>query len=152
MIRRLKFKNILLLIGVGLILSCTPFNKKKTTPKNPQSVVLQNYLHLRNGKPLGILRIECADCSLLYSIDNIDSSIYIKNGNQDRFIFPKNNSYLHTKIVSNKEQMIRVLVINPNGEVISNVLDSFNNMEHCNQKFLISYHGKNKNTIVVNSL
>jgi len=151
-IRMKQLKNILLPILVGLLFSCNPSSKKKATNTNPQASLLQEYLHLKNGKPIGILRLECADCSLIYSVDKRDSAIHVKNGNEDRFIFPENNTYVKTRVVSNKDQMIRILVINPNGEIVSNVLDSFINEEQRNRKFLMSYHGKDKNTTVINSM
>lgn len=107
-----------------------------------------SYLYLRNGKPFGILRVECSDCQMTYIVNSERFTIDIKEGNEDRFIYPKQNSFLRTELRSNRNQMIRVLAINPNGKMVSNVLDSFVRDQRINNRYPMRYN-RFKNTIVV---
>ena len=107
-----------------------------------------SYLYLRNGRPFGILRMECSDCQMTYIVNSERFTIDIKEGNEDRFIYPKQNSFLRTELRSNGNQMIRVLAINPNGKMVSNVLDSFVIDQHSKNKYPMRYN-RFKNTIVV---
>ena len=112
---------------------------------------VRDYLYLRNGKPFGILRIECNDCQMIYTVNHKKFTVDIREGNEDRFIYPKNNSSLNTLIKSNDNQMIRVLAINANGKVVSNVLDTFIR----DQQKSVTYNMKyvhNKNTFLVDIL
>ncbi|MET1054697.1 MAG: hypothetical protein ABWY16_05255 [Pedobacter sp.] len=75
----------------------------------------------------------------------------IKEGNEDRFIYPKPNSSVKTVLRSNANQMIRILAINPNGKVVSNVLDTFLSEQHSSNTYSMKY-SRFKNTIVVDIL
>lgn len=109
----------------------------------------RDYIYLHNGVPFGVLRVECSDCKLTYKVNNKDSSIYVKDGNEDQFIYPNANSYLKTVVQSYKDQMIRILIVNANGKIVSNVLDSFKKEDISKRRFLMECK-KDAYTILVN--
>ena len=111
----------------------------------------KDYVYQRNGKPFGIIRVECADCKLTYTVNHKNFTVNIKDGNEDRFIFPRPSSYVKAVLHSHENQMIRILAINPNGKIVSNVLDSFKRDEQKTAAFLMECI-KHKNTVVVNTL
>jgi len=96
-------------------------SNKKSTPK----LIVRDYLHLNNGRPAGIIRVECKDCKLSYIINNKKEEFDIKNGSIDKFFYPKKNTILATSIKSNLNQMIRIIVFDPNGNIVDNELNSF---------------------------
>jgi hypothetical protein len=125
-------------------------------PKRPLLKALErlsnkDYLYLRDGRAFGILRVECKDCQVIYTVNKKKFVIDIKEGNEDRFIYPKQNSYLKTVLKSHDNQMIRVLAINPNGKVISNVLDTFSKGQESKNQFAMKYIRLN-NTVEVDML
>jgi hypothetical protein len=130
--------------------SCVRRSKHQLTRAKAR-LAEQNYLYLRGGKPFGILRVECNDCQLIYTVNYNKYILEIKNGNEDRFIYPKPNTFVTTTLKSNDNQMIRVLAINPNGKIVSNVLDSFKRDEVSKNKYLMQYI-KLKNTVIIDVL
>jgi len=138
-ISRSSLLSFILLI---LVSGCVNNRKKEGSAKD--------YIYKRNGKPFGILRVECADCKLIYTVNHKNFTVNIKDGNEDRFIFPRPSSYVKTVLYSNENQMIRILAINPNGKIVSNVLDSFKKDENKTAAYLMECV-KHKNTVVVNT-
>lgn len=125
--------------------------QKPELSHDKERLAIRDYLYLRNGKPFGILRIECNDCQMIYTVNRKRFTVNVREGNEDRFIYPKINTSVNTLIKSNENQMIRVLAINANGKVVSNVLDTFIR----DQEKLITYNMKyvrNKNTYIVDIL
>lgn len=106
---------------------------------------------MRGGKPFGILRVECNDCQMIYTVNNERFTVDIKEGNEDRFIYPKQKSFLKTELRSHDNQMIRILAINPNGKIVSNVLDTFLRDQQSKNRFPMEYK-RLKSTIVVDIL
>lgn len=141
------FLKVILVLVLTNVFSCVR-KKKPILKKHIESSIKQDYLYLHAGIPFGVLRVECSDCKLIYKVNNQDSTIDVKDGNQDRFIYPNANSYVKTVIQSNKDQMIRLLIVNPNGKIVSNVLDSFSREEKSKKKFMIKWR-KDPHTILV---
>jgi hypothetical protein len=138
-----------LLYCVTLLLICSCVRKpKRHLVQAKERLANKDYLYLRNGKPFGILRVECNDCQLIYTVNRIDSVVDIKEGNEDRFIYPKPDSYVKTHLKSHDNQMIRVLAINPNGKIVSNVLDTFRRDQQSKNTYSMKYL-KLKSTVVV---
>jgi archaeosine-15-forming tRNA-guanine transglycosylase len=73
----------------------------------------------------GMLRVECNDCEVRYITDKKESIKQIKDGDADIEFSYKAGKKLHTQVLSQKEQNIRVLVIDSSGEVISNQLSFY---------------------------
>lgn len=143
----MKIKYLLkvsLYIILSFFLSCTGTKKKETKVQKKKSKPNKEvyYLHLHRGKAIGILRVECKDCKFTYTINNKDSIINVLNGNEDRFLYPKRKSYIDTHLQSNENQMIRILIIDPNGNIVSNILDTFKRGQTTNNKYLITYKTK----------
>lgn len=141
-------------LGIILLLCCNCGNNRKNGQQTPlkkpgHQVIEKTYLHLTHGIPSGILRVECRDCALNYTVNGKDFSITVKNGNEDRFIYPASNTYIKTQLRSNADQLIRVVVIDPNGNIISNVLDSFKKDSSDKNEYLMKYR-KTAATIVIN--
>jgi len=133
-----------------IILACYCVRKQK--PARQKQVLLKpSYIYTRNGKAFGIVRVECSDCQLVYTVNHENFTVDIKDGNEDRFIYPKPSSYVKTILKSKSNQMIRMLAINPNGEVVSNVLDSFKTDEERRGQYLMRCI-KVKNTVIVNTM
>jgi hypothetical protein len=111
----------------------------------------KSYLYVRDGTPFGILRVECNDCQLIYIVNHKKYILDIKNGNEDRFIYPKPNTCVMTILKSHQDQMIRILAINPNGKMVSNVLDTFSKDEERKNRYLMQWIRLN-HTVVVDIL
>ena len=142
-----KLSIFLCCITLTLVCSCV------RKPKRPLLQALErlsnkDYLYLRNGKAFGILRVECKDCQMIYTVNTKKFVVDIKEGNEDRFIYPKQNSYLKTVLKSHDNQMIRVLAINPNGKVISNVLDTFHKNQESKNEFAMKYIRLNTTVVI----
>lgn len=122
--------------------------KSNAKEKDIKHDIELHYLHVHKRKPIGILRLECKDCIITYHINNKDSVIKVKNGNQDRFLYPKSKDIIKTELYSCVDQMIRVLLIDPNGNIIYNELNHFKKGELSQNKYLMQYT-KKSNTIIV---
>jgi len=111
---------------ITLCYGCLESKKNKISNKKPTpKLIVRDYLHLNNGRPAGIIRVECKDCKLIYIIDNEKEEFDIKNGSIDKFFYPKKNAVLSSSIKSNLNQMIRIIVFDPNGNIVHNELSSF---------------------------
>lgn len=72
----------------------------------------------------GILRVECGDCQVSYSVQNKDYNVNIKDGSQDIPFFYVTDFNLKTQVKSLEAQGIRLMVIDSYGRVVSNELNS----------------------------
>lgn len=146
------FAYLLFLLFVS---SCSNSNKPKRILLSKKKATLKladkQYLHLVNGKPAGILRLECKDCALTYTINQKEYNIDVRDGNEDRFIYPKKNTYVKTILRSRANQMIRVIAFNPNGQIVANKLDSFKIGDSVKTEYLMKYI-KTPKTIVIDRL
>lgn len=70
----------------------------------------------------GIIRIECAACSLNYIILNTDYTIEVKNSQDISFSYISNFE-LKTTINSPKKQSVRLTIFDAYGRIISNELN-----------------------------
>lgn len=70
----------------------------------------------------GILRVECNDCQLNYSVLSKDFNVNIKEGSQDIPFFYISDFKLKTQVKSLENQGIRLLIIDSSGRVVSNEL------------------------------
>jgi hypothetical protein len=141
-----------LLYSLALLFMCSCVRKpKKPLLHAKEKLENKDYLYLRDGKPFGILRVECNDCQMIYTVNKKEFVVDIKEGNEDRFIYPKPNSYIKTHLKSHDNQMIRVLAINPNGKIVSNVLDTFVRDQQSKNEYSMKYI-KLKTTVVVDIL
>jgi len=143
--------SFLFCLFIFLALSGCVRKPKRALIRGKERFSINDYLYLRNGKPFGILRVECRDCQLTYIMNNKKFKVNISEGNEDRFIYPKPNSSVHTILKSHDNQMIRILAINPNGKVVSNVLDTFLRDQQSINKYSMKYF-RGKTTIVVDIL
>lgn len=104
-------------ISTLLILLILSFSscKKESLTNDLSNVVLNNK---------GILRVECNDCQLSYSVQNKDYNVNIKNGSEDIPFFYVTDFNLKTQVKSLENQGIRLMVIDSFGRVVSNELNS----------------------------
>ncbi|SEB09440.1 hypothetical protein [Pedobacter hartonius] len=133
-----------------IVILASYYVRKKKPVSKKKTLVNQSYIYTHAGKAFGILRVECSDCQLSYTVNNKNFTVDIKDGNEDRFIYPEPSSYVKTILKSKSNQMIRILAINPNGNVVSNVLDSFKTDEERRSQYLMQCI-KIKSTIMVNT-
>lgn len=133
-----------------VLYGCIKKPKHMLIHAEPRSIK-KNYVYLLGGKPVGILRVECSDCQLVYTVNHEEFTMDVKDGNEDRFIYPKPNTYVKTLLKSHTDQMIRVLAINPNGKIVSNVLDTFSREQQAKNKYLMQCL-EFKNTVHVDIL
>jgi len=73
----------------------------------------------------GIIRVECADCKLNYTVLHDNYAVDIMNSEDIKFSYISDFE-LKTTINSKKQQTIRLLVIDSYGRTISNQLTSIN--------------------------
>lgn len=86
----------------------------------------------------GLLRVECSKCDIKYVINKKEFNETVKNGNAD-FSFNYEVGYdLSTQIISKKDQNIRMIILNSNGDIISNELLSYSKGEVRNGNFNLS--------------
>lgn len=97
-----------------LILSFTSCKKESLT-NDLSNVVLNNK---------GILRVECTDCQISYSVQNKDYNVSIKDGSEDIPFFYVSDFNLKTQLKSLENQGIRLMVIDSYGRVVSNELSA----------------------------
>jgi predicted ATP-dependent serine protease len=105
-------------ISTLLILLILSFSscKKESLTNDLSDVVLNNK---------GILRVECNDCQISYSIQNKDYNVSVKDGSEDIAFFYVTDFNLKTQVKSLEEQGIRLMIIDSYGRVVSNELSSF---------------------------
>lgn len=72
----------------------------------------------------GILRVECSDCQISYSVQNKDYNVNVKDGSEDIAFFYASDFNLKTQLKSLEAQGIRLMVIDSYGRVVSNELNS----------------------------
>ena len=147
-------KNKYVPILVSLILavySCGNNRKPKTAAtkfKASINIPDKYYLHTIKGIPYGIIRVECKDCELKYSFNHNSDIIPVKNGDEDRAIAIKHNTLIKTTIYSHENQMIRIVAFDPNGNIVSNVLDTFKKGDQRKNDYLLKYTRSAKTIIV----
>lgn len=78
---------------------------------------LSNVLFAKDG----VIRVECADCMLNYTVINDQYKVGIKNSEDVKFSYVSDFE-LKTTIQSPKKQMIRLIVIDSYGRTVSNEL------------------------------
>lgn len=78
---------------------------------------LSNVLFTKDG----VIRVECADCMLNYTVINDQYKVGIKNSEDVKFSYVSDFE-LKTTIQSPKKQMIRLIVIDSYGRTVSNEL------------------------------
>jgi len=105
-------------ISTLLILLILSFSscKKESLTNDLSDVVLNNK---------GILRVECNDCQVSYSVQNKDYNVSIKDGSEDIAFFYVTDFNLKTQVKSLENQGIRLMIIDSYGRVVSNELSSF---------------------------
>lgn len=104
-------------ISTLLILLILSFSscKKESLTNDLSNVVLNNK---------GILRVECNDCQISYSVQSKDYNVNIKNGSEDIPFFYVSDFNLKTQVKSLENQGIRLMIIDSFGRVVSNELNS----------------------------
>ena len=104
-------------ISTLLILLILSFSscKKESLTNDLSNVVLNNK---------GILRVECSDCQVSYSVQDKDYNVSIKDGSQDIPFFYITDFNLRTQVKSLEKQGIRLMIIDSYGRVVSNELSS----------------------------
>ena len=106
----MKISTLLIL----LILSFTSCKKESLTD-DLSGVVLNNK---------GILRVECSDCQINYSVQDKAYNVSIKDGSEDIPFFYVTDFNLKTQVKSLEDQGIRLMIIDSFGRVVSNELNS----------------------------
>lgn len=108
---KMKISTTLLILLILSFCSC----KKESLTSDLSDVVLNNK---------GILRVECSDCQISYSVQNKDYNVNVKDGSEDIPFFYASDFNLKTQLKSLEAQGIRLMVIDSYGRVISNELSS----------------------------
>lgn len=73
----------------------------------------------------GVIRVECSDCTLHYTVLDNNYEVHIKNTEDINFSYVSDFE-LKTTINSSKKQEIRLAVFDAYGRIISNQLTSYN--------------------------
>lgn len=73
----------------------------------------------------GVIRVECEDCKLEYTVLDNNYAVNVKNSEDVKFTYVSDFE-LRTNINSNTKQDIRLAVIDSYGRIVSNQLTSFN--------------------------
>lgn len=107
----MKISTTLLILLILSFCSC----KKESLTSDLSDVVLNNK---------GILRVECSDCQISYSVQNKDYNVNVKDGSEDIAFFYASDFNLKTQLKSLEAQGIRLMVIDSYGRVVSNELNS----------------------------
>jgi len=145
-----RYFPILILLILALY-SCGN-NRKPKIPiaklKTPIDIPDKYYLHTIKGIPYGIIRVECKDCELKYSFNHNSDHIPVKNGDEDRAVIIKHNTLIKTTLYSHENQMIRIVAFDPNGNIVSNVLDTFKKGDQRKSDYLLKYTRSAKTIIV----
>lgn len=104
-------------ISTLLILLILSFSscKKESLTDDLSNVVFSNK---------GILRVECNDCQISYSVQDKDFNVSVKDGSEDIPFFYVTDFNLKTQLKSLEDQGIRLMIIDSYGRVVSNELSS----------------------------
>ncbi|AMP99474.1 hypothetical protein AY601_2585 [Pedobacter cryoconitis] len=105
--------NRLKIIVTFFFLSLAFTSCKKDSGLDP----LSNVLFTKDG----VIRVECADCMLNYTVINDKYAVGIKNSEDVKFSYVSDFE-LKTTIQSPKKQMIRLIVMDSYGRTVSNEL------------------------------
>lgn len=118
-------------ISTLLILLILSFSscKRESLTNDLSNVVLNNK---------GILRVECNDCQISYSVQNKDYNVSIKDGSEDIAFFYVTDFDLKTQLKSLEKQGIRLMIIDSYGRVVSNELNAFAQGEVLQRSFKIN--------------
>lgn len=73
----------------------------------------------------GIIRVECADCSLNYTVLNTNYTVQVKNSQDITFSYISDFE-LKTTIDTQKKQVVRLTVFDSYGRIITNELQTLN--------------------------
>lgn len=106
----MKISTLLILLILSFC-SC----KKESLTNDLSNVVLNNK---------GILRVECSDCQISYSVQNKDYKVSVRDGSEDIPFFYVTDFNLKTQVKSMENQGIRLMIIDSYGRVVSNELSS----------------------------
>ncbi|MEQ7799540.1 hypothetical protein ABDJ41_06970 [Pedobacter sp. ASV1-7] len=106
----MKISTLLILLILSFC-SC----KKESLTNDLSNVVLNNK---------GVLRVECNDCQISYSVQNKDFNVSVKDGSKDIPFFYVTDFNLKTQLKSLENQGIRLMIIDSYGRVVSNELNS----------------------------
>lgn len=106
----MKISTLLILLILSFA-SC----KKESLTNDLSGVVFNNK---------GVLRVECSDCQLNYSVQGKDYNVAIKNGSEDISFFYLTDFNLTTQLKSLEAQGIRLMIIDSFGRVVSNELST----------------------------
>lgn len=106
-----------------LFISC-----KKDSGLDP----LSNVIFSKNG----IIRVECSDCAINYTVLKDNYKVSVKNTEDIKFSYVSDFE-LRTVINANKKQEIRLAVFDAYGRIISNKLISLDKGEYSIETFTI---------------
>ncbi|SMD12880.1 hypothetical protein [Pedobacter nyackensis] len=120
----MKISTLLILLILSFA-SC----KKESLTNDLSGVVLNNK---------GVLRVECSDCQLNYSVQGKNYNVAIKNGSEDISFFYLTDFNLTTQLKSLEAQGIRLMIIDSFGRVVSNELSTCLEGEIRNGSFRIN--------------
>lgn len=93
---------------------------------------LSNVVFSKNG----VIRVECTDCKLQYTVLDNNYAIDVKNSKDVQFTYVSDFE-LKTNINSNADQNIRLAVFDSYGRMVSNELASFKPGEYKADTFKI---------------
>lgn len=96
---------------------------------------LSNVIFPKNG----VIRVECTECLLNYTVLKDNYSVDIKNSEDITFSY-LSDFELKTIINSNKKQNIRLAVFDSYGRMVSNHLTSFNEGDNKAETFKINFN------------
>lgn len=120
----MKISTTLLILLVLSFCSC----KKQSITDDLSNVVLNNK---------GILRVECADCQVSYSVQNKDYNLTITNGSEDIPFFYVTDFNLKTQIKAMEAQGVRLMIIDSYGYVVTNKLNDLREGEIRQESFMV---------------
>lgn len=70
----------------------------------------------------GLLRIECNNCEVNYSVNKKEFNVHV-NGSNDIPFYYSGDFDLKTKVISKEDQNIRIMVVDSYGRIVSNELN-----------------------------
>ncbi|RAJ37140.1 hypothetical protein [Pedobacter cryoconitis] len=120
--------NGLKVIAAFFCLSLAFTSCKKDSGLDP----LSNVLFAKDG----VIRVECADCTLNYTVINDKYAVGIKNSEDVKFSYVSDFE-LKTTIQSPKKQLIRLIVMDSYGRTVSNELTAIDAGEPKTDSFKI---------------
>ncbi|HWW37651.1 hypothetical protein [Pedobacter sp.] len=107
-------KNYLLLFTLVFCL----FSCKKNGLNDPLSEVVFN--------KEGVLRVECNQCVINYTIYDQKYQANIDSGSKDLSFSYLDDAQLKTQLLSKEDQKVRMVIIDASGRIISNELKDLN--------------------------